>query len=185
MELNRPDPRDLYDDTNDNDINLNIQDIQNIEDFQEQEFGSRNERQLYFAELPEVQSVITEFIAFISPNIQHFNDAALQMPKNTGLEWAAKFGGRIEGGKRLIRAASVLSRIKREIIKISNRQSQKIDNHSKQKMSTLCDRFNQFFSHPGLQALNPDNANSICTIATFALARMAVAIDPQSAHILQ
>jgi hypothetical protein len=42
---------------------------------------------------------------------------------DTGLEWAAKFGGRIEAGKRLIRAASVLSRIKREIIKISNRKS--------------------------------------------------------------
>ncbi|KAA6392016.1 MAG: hypothetical protein EZS28_012459 [Streblomastix strix] len=176
QDINGLDPKDLYDDKNDEHVYNHQFFIQNQSILPDLEFANSNGRGTFFAQLPGVQTAVTELAALISPKIPNFGDAAMKTGGFTGINWATQFGGYEVASKRLIRAASVLSRLKREIV--STRSAVGL------RIQMLCNRFNAFFAHPGLPQMTPQNANNNVTIATFALARMAIAIDPQSSAVI-
>ncbi|KAA6362357.1 MAG: hypothetical protein EZS28_042116, partial [Streblomastix strix] len=170
------DPKDLFDELNDDErfdqqfFNRNQNILPGLE------FAHTYGRGRYYASLPGVQLAITELATFVSPNLQPFGDQELQAGGFNGINWATLNGGPDEAALRLKRAASVLSRIKREMIRQRSAAGPLIQQ--------LCNQFNTIFTHPGLQQLNPQNVNNQCSVSTFALARVAVAIDPQSAGII-
>ncbi|KAA6396053.1 MAG: hypothetical protein EZS28_008421 [Streblomastix strix] len=187
MELNRPNPRDLFDDINDDDFDIDYQQIENINMNLELDQGLINQQRALFAQNPEVQSLITELAAYISPHIQYFAQFVALFTGNFCSQWIAKHGGRIEASKRLIRSASIISRIKREIVNQFNGENNNKQERikSEQRMEVLCIRFNQFFDLPQFPQLIPVNVNTTCATASFAMVKMAMSIDAESQFILQ
>ncbi|KAA6361355.1 MAG: hypothetical protein EZS28_043118, partial [Streblomastix strix] len=88
---------------------------------------------------PEVQSLITELAAYISPHIQYFAQFAALFTGNFCIQWAAKHGCRIEASKRFIRSASIISRIMRKIVnQINGENNNKKERiKSEQRMEVL------------------------------------------------
>ncbi|KAA6372986.1 MAG: hypothetical protein EZS28_031488, partial [Streblomastix strix] len=130
----------------------------------------------YYASVAVLQLVITESAASITSNIIQHNNQILQIDGNAGFQWAAQNGGHDEAALRLKRAASVLSRIKREMIRQRSAAGPVIQQ--------LCNQFNIFFTYPNLAQMNQQNVNLNCTTATFVLAQMAIAINQQSTAAL-
>ncbi|KAA6374030.1 MAG: hypothetical protein EZS28_030442 [Streblomastix strix] len=171
--------------------------VLNNENLQGLEFANSNGRGLHFASQIDVQVIVTELMAYINMQGQNVDiywqqkqpNLYLAFDGNAGREWSSNNGGFYEATNRLVRAASVISRIKRLIVSTQNLtiipsgSSITLDD-ARKRMKILCDRFNIMFRLPGLEPLEPNNANKQCTVCTLALARMAAAIDPDFTQIV-
>ncbi|KAA6393739.1 MAG: hypothetical protein EZS28_010729 [Streblomastix strix] len=162
--------------------------VLNNENLQGLQLVNSNCRGLHFASKTNVQVIATELEAFISTNVMSISanpqlkmNQELLFDGNAGYEWAQN-NGFYEATNRLVRAASVVSRIKRLVIstqgltQIPRGLSMTLDD-AKQQMKLLCDRYNIMFRIPGLEPLDPFNMNQQCSFSTLALARMVAAID--------